>query len=107
MRVFLLIALISLSACSWSWFGLNKPRHSPPDPTEIIITGAPRGSLVFIDGTQVGQAAVRNDQSQVLDVQPGTHRVEIHVEDAVVYREDTYVGPGEQRVVTVLSGLSR
>jgi hypothetical protein len=25
----------------------------------------------------------------------------------VVYREETYVGPGEHRVVTVLSGLSR
>ncbi len=65
------------------------------------------GSLVFIDGVQVGQAAANNDQSQVLDVAAGTHQVEIHMDNRVVYREDTYVGPGERRVVIVKSGLSR
>lgn len=77
------------------------------DPTEIIVTGAPAGSLVFLDGMQTGQAAAHNDQSQVLNVAPGVHKVEIHVGDTVVYREDTYVGPGEHRVVIVLSGSSR
>jgi hypothetical protein len=56
---------------------------------------------------QTGPAATRNDQSQILDVAAGAHKVEIHVGDRVVYREDTYVGPGEHRVVVVLSGLSR
>ncbi len=78
-----------------------------PDPTEIIVTGAPAGSLVFVDGLQTGQAAAHNDQSQVLNVSAGAHKVEIHMGDTVVYREDTYVGPGERRVVNVLSGLSR
>jgi hypothetical protein len=103
-RVFLLITLACLSACGW--FG---SRRSPrlPDPTEIIVTGAPAGSLVFLDGAQAGHAAARNDHSQVLDVAAGAHIVEIHVGDTVVYRENTYVGPGERRVVIVLSGSSR
>jgi len=78
-----------------------------PDPTEIIVTGAPVGSLVFLDGLQTGQAAAHNDQSQVLKVAAGAHKVEIHMGDRVVYREDTYVGVGERRVVIVLSGSSR
>jgi hypothetical protein len=78
-----------------------------PDPPEIIVTGAPVGSLVFVDGLQIGEAAAHNDQSQVLNVAAGTHKVEIHMGDTVVYREDTYVGLGERRVVIVLSGLSR
>jgi len=78
-----------------------------PDPPELIVTGAPAGSLVFVDGVQTGQAAPRNDQSQILDVAAGAHKVEIHLDDRVVYREDTYVGPGEHRVVIVLSGSSR
>ena len=78
-----------------------------PDPTEIIVTGAPTGSVVFVDGLQTGQAATANDHTQVLNVAAGAHKVEIHVGDSVVYREDTYVGPGERRVVMVLSGLSR
>jgi hypothetical protein len=103
-RFFVLIALVCLSACSW--FGSRK-RQSPPDPPEIIVTGAPVGSLVFVDGVQTGPAAAHNDQSLVLNVAAGAHIVEIHIGDRVVYRENTYVGPGERRVVIVLSGSSR
>jgi len=95
--------LTCLSACSW--FGSRKPR--PPDPSELIVTGAPIGSLVFVDGVQTGQPTPSNDHPQALDVAPGAHKVEIHVGDRIVYREDTYVGVGEHRVVIVLSGLIR
>lgn len=71
------------------------------------MTGAPAASLVFIDGVQSGQPTASNDHPQILMVAAGSHKVEIHVGDAVVYREDTYVGAGERRVVMVLSGLSR
>jgi hypothetical protein len=78
-----------------------------PDPTEIIVTGAPAGSIVFLDGLQTGQATAINDHPQVLNVAAGAHKVEIHVGDTVVYREDTYVGLGEHHMVRVLSGLNR
>jgi hypothetical protein len=78
-----------------------------PDPTEIIVTGAPGGSIVFLDGSQVGHETALDDRPQVLTVAPGAHKVEIHVGDRVVYREDTYVDLGERRVVTILSGLNR
>jgi len=71
------------------------------------VTGAPVTSLVFIDGVQTGQPTASNDHPQILNVAAGAHKVEIHVGDSVVYREDTYVGPGERRVVMVLSGLTR
>jgi hypothetical protein len=92
-----------LSACSW--FGSRKAHV--PDPTEIIVTGAPVGSIVFVDGAQAGQPNARNDHPQVLQVTAGAHKVEIHVGDKVVYREDTYVGASEHRTVRVLSGLSQ
>lgn len=91
--------------CGCSWFGARKP--AAREPTEIVITGAPLGSLVFIDGLQAGPSVSHNDQSEILDVSPGAHKVEIQVNGAIVYREDTSVGSGERRVVTVLSGLSR
>jgi hypothetical protein len=78
-----------------------------PDPTEIIVTGVPVDSLVFVDGLQTGQPTATNDHPQVLNVAAGPHKVEIHVGDTVVYREDTYVGLGERRVVRVLTGVSR
>ena len=42
-----------------------------------------------------------------LGVSAGVHKVEIHLGDNIVYREDTYVPLGEHRVVRVLSGLTR
>jgi hypothetical protein len=97
-----LITLAALSGCGW--FARKPP---PPDPTEIIVTGAPATSLVFIDGVQNGQPTASNDHPLILMVAAGAHKVEIHMGDSVVYREDTYVGPGERRVVMVLSGLTR
>lgn len=97
-----MITLACLTACSW--FGSRKTQI--PDPTEIIVTGAPAGSLVFVDGVQTGQATAAN-HLQTLDVTAGAHKVEIRAGDALVYREDTYVGPGEHRVINVLSGFSR
>ncbi|HTV95228.1 MAG TPA: PEGA domain-containing protein [Steroidobacteraceae bacterium] len=104
MRAVVLITLACLSACSW--FGSHRPRPSAQS-SELVVTGAPAGSTIYVDGVQTGQVAAHNDQSQILDVPPGAHKVEIHVNEAAVYREDTYVGPGERRVVTVLSGSGR
>ena len=78
-----------------------------PDPTEIVVTGAPADSIVFVDGRQAGQPTALNDHTQVVNVAAGAHKVEIHLGDAIVYREDTYVGLGEHRLVRVLSGLNR
>jgi hypothetical protein len=103
LRAVVLVTLACLSACSW--FGSRKTQL--PDPTEIIVTGAPAGSIVFVDGLQTGQATAINDRPQVLIVAAGAHKVEIHMGDAVVYREDTYVTLGERHVVRVLSGLNR
>ena len=103
-RTLLLSTLVCL--CSCSWFG-SRNSGPLPNPSEIIVTGAPLNALIFVDGAPSGQAVTHNDQSEILDVAPGAHKVEIHLNDAVVYREETYVGPGEHRVVTVLSGLSR
>ena len=103
LRVLLLATLAWLSACSW----FASKRTHLPDPPEIIVTGAPVGSLVFVEGLQTGAETALNDHPQVLRVAAGAHKVEIHVGDTIVYREDTYVGPAEKRTVRVLSGLSR
>lgn len=102
-RFLVLISVICLSACSW--FGARKaaPREAP----QVVITGAPVASLVLVDGVQTGPMVAHNDQSEILEVAPGSHKVEIQLNDAIVYRENIYVGAGERRVVTVLSGLSR
>ena len=105
MKVFVLlaVALASLSACSW--FG--SKRHAMPDPTQIIVTGAPTDSLVFIDGAQTGEATPSNNHSKVLNVAPGAHTVAIQMGGKFIYREEVELNAGEHRVVTVLSGATR
>ena len=99
----MLVALAGLGACGW----LGARKAPPPPPPLIVVTGSPAGSRVLIDGSPVGDAAGRTDQTREFTVAPGTHRVEIEVNDKIVYREETYAGPGERRVVIVKSGFTR
>ena len=102
MKIFIILALTMLSACSW--FHAKAPRA--PYPPVFIVTGAPAGSIVFIDDVQKGQAAELH-KPQMVDSVEGTHKVEVRFGDTVVYREDIYIKGGERRVVTVLSGSNR
>lgn len=102
MKALLIILLLCVSGCSW----FHRKPHVP-DPTELVVTGAQVGSIVFIDGVQVGQAKEIARQPQEVEVTPGTHIVEIKLGDTVTYRESTYVTPGEKHVISVLSGAGR
>lgn len=103
MKVLLAISVACVSACSW--FGGRRP--APPEPTELIVTGAPVGSTLFVDGAQIGEPQALAPGPQLLHVTPGAHTVEIRLGEPVVYREQTDVAPGHQQIVTVLSGAAR
>ena len=103
MKVFFLIVLTGLSGCSW--FHSSKP--PAPEPPELIVTGTPAGSVILIDDVQSGQAADGKTRSRIIEVAPGAHTVEVRMGDTIAYRENTYVGPGEKTVITVMSGNSR
>ena len=102
LKSFLFLALACLSGCNW----LHRAK-APRDPSEIIVTGAPAGSIAFVDGVQSAQIVEFNGKPQVLKVTSGEHVVEIHTGDKVVYREQTFVSAGEKRVIKVLSGTGR
>jgi hypothetical protein len=103
LKVFVIVLAVLLTGCSW--FHGKKP--AAPPPAEFIVTGAPVGSLLFVDGVQAGQAKEAGNQSQIVQVTPGTHILEVKVGDAVVYREDSDIEVGKKRVITVLSGANR
>jgi RNA-splicing ligase RtcB len=102
LKIFIILAVTMLSACSWFH---SKARA--PDPSQIIVTGAPKGSIVFVDDVQQGQGAESNVKPQLIDLGAGEHKVEVRFGDSVVYRENIYITSGEKRVVTVLSGANR
>ncbi len=102
MKKIALLALLILPGCGW--FHRKPP---PADPSELIVTGAPAGATLLVDGNPAGHVSEADDRTQVLRVTPGTHLLEVRVGDSVTYRENTYVALGEKHVVTVLSGFSR
>jgi hypothetical protein len=102
LKTFIILAVTMLSACSWF-----HSKGRAPDPAQFVVTGAPQGSIVFVDDVQQGQAAESNVQPQLVATVPGQHKVEIRFGDSVVYRENIYITSGEKRVVTVLSGANR
>ncbi len=103
MKVIIILPLVCLAGCSW--FGAKTPR--PIDPTELIVSGAPVGSIVFVDGVEIGPGPAADTRPRLVYVKPGSHVVEIKVGEPVVYREATDVARGEKRLVTVLSGANR
>lgn len=102
MKKSVFLALFLLSGCGWFH---RKPPPAPP--TELIVTGAPSGATLLLDGVQAGQVAEANDRTQVLPVTSGTHVLEVKVGDSITYRENAYVAPGEKHVIRVLTGFSR
>ena len=102
MKTFIILAVAMLSACSWF-----HPKPRIPDPSQFLVTGAPKDSIVFVDDVQQGQAAESGGKPRLVDTTPGEHKVEIRFGDTVVYRENIYIKSGERRVVTVLSGSNR
>lgn len=103
MKIFILIALVSLSGCGW--FHAAKPRA--PEPPELLVTGAPTSSVLFIDGVQMGAPTESARRTRDLVVTAGTHTLEVRMGETTVYRESTYVAAGDKRVITVLSGVNR
>ena len=105
MKFLFLIPVVLLTGCSWlhghSWF---HKQPVPPEPTQLVVNGAPFGSIVLIDGVQIGGENTSATKPQLLEVAPGMHTIEVKVHDKVAYRENTYVAAGEKHPVLVLSG---
>jgi len=98
-----LAALLCVSGCSW----FHKKKPSVPDPPQLIVTGAPAGSVVLIDGIPAHAPNEPGDHPQTVRTTAGTHELEVKSGAAIVYRENLDVAAGEKRFITVLSGANR
>jgi hypothetical protein len=102
-KIWVVLALMSVSACSWFH---GHPKGPAPLP-EVVVTGAPAGSAIYVDDVQNGQVAEVNGKPQVLSVPAGPHVFEVRAGSTVIYREQAYISTGDNRVINVLSGIHR
>ncbi len=105
MKLRYLIPMLFLTGCSW-WHNKHffHKQPVPADPTQLVVTGAPVSSVLLVDGAEVATASTTPGKPMLVTVEPGMHTVEIKVDGKITYRENTYVAPSEQHLVTVLSG---
>jgi hypothetical protein len=98
----ILIAVTALAACA---LPQTSVRTGLLPPT-LIVTGAPSGSLLFVDGLEMGSAAQYDGNPKVLAVLEGTHQVEVRLGTSVVHRERAFLSSGQSHTVTVTGTVS-
>jgi hypothetical protein len=80
-------------------------RTGMPPPT-LTVTGAPSGSVLVVDGLNMGSAPQYDGNPKVLAVLEGAHKVEVRLGSNVVYREKTFVSSGQSHTVAVSGAVS-
>ena len=75
-------------------------------PPTLMVTGAPSGSVLVVDGLDMGSAAQYDGNPKVLAVLEGTHQVEVRLGSNVVHREKAFVSSGQSHTVAVSGAAS-
>lgn len=101
-HLLVLVGMALLAACS---LPQTTVRTGLPAPT-LIVTGAPSGSVLVVDGLQMGSAAQYDGNPKVLAVLEGTHQVEVRLGSNVIYREKAFVSSGQSHTVAVAGTAS-
>ena len=61
------------------------------DRPTLAFKGAPDGSILFLDGVNMGDAGQYDGDPDVLTIEPGTHNIRITSSDTVVYEQKVFV----------------
>jgi mannose-6-phosphate isomerase-like protein (cupin superfamily) len=70
-------------------------------PPALMVAGAPTGSVLFVDGLDMGSATQYDGNPKVLAVLEGTHQVEVRLGSNLVYKEKVFVSSGQSHTVAV------
>jgi hypothetical protein len=70
-------------------------------PPTLMVAGAPSGSVLFVDGLDMGSATQYDGNPKVLAVLEGTHQVEVRLGSNLVYKEKAFVSSGQSHTVAV------
>ncbi len=97
MRIAVLALPLLLLACADP---VTVTRAVDDRPT-ILVQGAPKGAVLFVDGKPVGSASAYAGDPGVLRVEPGTHVFEVRLGETLLMSRKVFLGGGEQRTLDV------
>ncbi len=88
MRKLTLAAALALAACA----GPTTVVRSVDTRPALAISGAPSGTVLYVDGAAIGDPADYDGRPNILRVEPGTHQVEIRTRgNAVIFTQRVFV----------------
>ena len=82
-----IIALAALAGCSYP---SSRTEISDERPS-IALSGAPKGSVVFVDGLEMGPATKFDGRNNVLMLEPGNHVIRILLGNDVLLTERIFL----------------
>jgi len=83
-----ILTLALLGGCAYPTSSVKAVDERPA----IAIAGASKGTVLVVDGIEMGDASQFDGHPKVLNLEPGTHRVELRSNGAVVYSEKIFLG---------------
>jgi hypothetical protein len=95
MRKLLAAAVLALAACA----GPTTVVRTVDTRPAIALSGAPWGTVLYVDGVPVGDPRDYDGRPNVLRVEPGTHDLELRQGDRVVFEERVFVESELKKVV--------
>ena len=92
-----IIALAALAGCSYP---SSRTEISDERPS-IALSGAPKGSVVFVDGLEMGPATKFDGRNNVLMLEPGNHVIRILLGNDVLLTERIFLSGQATRTLLV------
>lgn len=96
------IGLTALPGCDGT--GIRYP-SSRTDITDerpsIAFSGAPSGSVVFVDGKSMGLATRYDGGENVLLVEPGNHQIQVRLGERVLLKQRVFLSGQATRTFVV------
>lgn len=90
--------IVLLSGCGSMPETLVKTTDSRP---QIAVKGAPRKSILYVDGLQIGEADIYNGEPNTLKIEAGTHLITIKSSEGVsIYSQKIFV-ESELKTITI------
>ena len=97
-HVLVVVALVALAGCNRYPSGRTDISDERPS---IAFSGAPEGSVVFVDGQAMGPAAQYDGRENVLLVEPGTHLIRVRLGDRVLLTQRVFFSGQATRTLVV------
>jgi len=95
-----IIMLVFVAGCTMPATTVKTVDERP----SLAFKDAPSGALLYLDGLNMGDAAIYDGAPKVLLVEPGTHVIRIVKDGAVIYEQKVFL-ESSLKTITINQGM--